>query len=107
MPPTQEHEFVHSVGELSCRCIATRHDRHWGHGVKLVRYDQSGSATNAIYFMAHPEHEHWDRFQGTSTDDMVRRTQELLQTGTYEESMLKVHQMKLKLYFSLAGRPQR
>jgi hypothetical protein len=94
-----EHEFSYPTKEISYRCIAVRDDQAWGHGLRVILFDQNNKV-DVIKFVRHPNYADFETFQQMSTAELIRFAQTTLQSGEQEDSLLEARKAGLQLIFA-------
>ena len=100
--PEVEHAFSYSIGDRSYRCVATRRDTPWGHGLKIQRYDEAGNAVDQVVCFCHPEFEDFEQAQAMTTPELVQFAAAILKSAAKEESLANAKAGGIEIGFVLS-----
>jgi cupin 2 domain-containing protein len=98
--PDVPEGFQYVARNLRRRCIASRRDRSWGHGLDVRIFDEDGSLLNDVTFVCYPEHADYDSFQKKSTRELIAAAAERLSSGVHEKTLCDARQYGLQINFS-------
>ncbi|MBI1760503.1 MAG: hypothetical protein HYR56_03615 [Acidobacteria bacterium] len=96
-----QHQFSIVVSEQRCIATAWRNDRVWGHAIDIEIADKAGRLLNRVVFACHPEFGEFDLFQAKTTTQLIGIAREMLESGRYEEELLKASANHLELLIRL------
>jgi hypothetical protein len=94
---TLEQVFTYPIDGESYRSFATRSDRPWGHGLKVVRLGQAGAVIDVVFFFCHPEFTDFEEFHQMSTADLLRIAEKMPVSRKMENALLTARQAGLQL----------
>ena len=101
-----EREFSYEFDGRTYRCVALRHDRHWGQGLKITRHDETDAIPDIIYAVCHPEWGDFEQMQALSTSELVEIAREKLAVGCMEEDLQSCREVGLRLGFTFSRLPR-
>jgi hypothetical protein len=63
-----QNEFGYTCENGRYRCVTTRRDVPWGHGLKVEIFDEDGKPVNTVCFSCHPEFPEHEILQAMTTE---------------------------------------